>query len=319
MPAKNCYKYAAMSHPYSKSALLEEALKPKRIVFIVNPKAGTNIQRNIRESVDRNLNHRRFEYGIWHTEHAGHACELAQKAVAENYDIVVAVGGDGSINEVASALMGTETALGIVPAGSGNGLAMHLGYGRQLDAAVRKLNLAEKQHMDCGLLNGRPFFNLAGVGYDGKVSLMMKKSARRGFIPYFLKSVEAGFTYVPRACRIEAGDRVVEGKFFAVTIANGPMWGYNFKVAANARIDDGLLEVVLLKEAPLWQYFAAVPSTLNGTFYDAEFVEHFSAPSLRLQSDGDLFVHVDGEGFMTQGELVFEVRPNALNVMVPRD
>lgn len=307
-----------MSHPYSKSAVLEEIFRPKRIVFIVNPKAGTNIQKNIRESVDLHLNHRKYEYGIWHTEHPGHAAELAKKAVTEGYDIVVAVGGDGSINEVASALINTSATLGIVPAGSGNGLAMHLGYGRQLDAAVKKINAAETRTMDCGLLNGRPFVNLAGVGYDGKVSLMMKKSHWRGFIPYFFKSLEAGLTHSSRECRIEADGRVIEGKYFAITVANGPMWGYNFKVAADARIDDGLLEVVLLKDAPRWQYFAAVPSTLNGTFYDAAFVEHFSARRVCIQSEGENYVHVDGEGDTLSGDLVFEVIPAALKILVPK-
>lgn len=306
-----------MSHPYSKHAILDEVFKPKRIVFIVNPKAGTNIQKNIRESVDRNLNHRKFEYGIWHTEHAGHAAELAKKAVSEQYDIVVAVGGDGSINEVASALIHTSVVLGIVPAGSGNGLAMHLGYGRQLDVAIKKINSATISTMDCALLNGRPFFNLAGVGYDGKVSMMMKKSPWRGFIPYFLKSLEAGLTHHSRECRIEADDKVIEGKFFAITVANGPMWGYNFKVAADARIDDGLLEIVLLKDAPRWQYFAAVPATLNGTFYDAAFVEHFSAKRVCIRSEGSNYVHVDGEGDMQTGDLTFEILPAALKILKP--
>jgi len=156
------------SHPYSKNPILAEILQPKRIVFIVNPKAGTNIQKKIRDSVEQNLNHQKFIYGIWHTERPGHAAELTKQAIAEGYEIVVAVGGDGSINEVASALIHTDVVLGVVPAGSGNGLAMHLGYGRLLDNAVKKINLAVPQYMDAGLLNGRPFFNLAGVGYDGR-------------------------------------------------------------------------------------------------------------------------------------------------------
>ena len=306
------------AHPYSKNPLLDEWLRPKRIVFIVNPKAGTNIQSRIRESVDRHLNHQKFIYGIWHTERVGHAAELTRKAVEEGYEIVVAVGGDGSINEVASALMHTEVILGVIPAGSGNGLAMHLGYGRVLDAAMRKINSAVPRPVDAGQLNWRPYFNLAGVGYDGRVSNMMKESKRRGFLPYFLKSVEAGFTHHSSACVVEMDDHVFEGKTFAVTVANGPMWGYNFVVAPDARIDDGLFRVVILKDAPRWQYFAAVPSTLNGKLYDAEFVEHFTSRKVKISAEGTHYLHVDGEGFQATGSLQFEVVPHAVRVLVPQ-
>jgi diacylglycerol kinase (ATP) len=297
---------------------MEEMRRPRRIVFIVNPKAGTNIQKNIRTNVDRYLDHRKFEYGIWHTEKAGHAAELAKKAVAERYDVVVAVGGDGSINEVASALLHTDVVLGIVPAGSGNGLAMHLGYGRNLSRAVRKINGAEVRDMDCGMLNGRPFFNLAGVGYDGRVSNMMKKSLWRGFVPYFIKSVEAGIWHVSHECTVESAEKTFKGKCFTITVANGPMWGYHFQIAPGALIDDGVFEVVILKDVPKWQYVAALPATLNGKIYREDFVEHFTTRKVRIACEGRQFVHVDGEGFIVEGDLNLEIVPKALKVLVPK-
>lgn len=306
------------SHPYRKEGLLAELLRPKRIVFIVNPKAGTNLQRHIRESVDKYLNHKRFEYGFRFTERAQHAKELAEQAIAEGYEVIVAVGGDGSINEVASAVMGTDAVLGIVPAGSGNGLAMHLGYGRDVDEAVKMINAAEEHVIDVGWMNGRPFFNIAGIGFDGLVSNLMKGSNWRGFIPYFLNSVKAGLQYTPRECRIEIDDRVLTEKCFIISIANGPMWGYNFQIAPDARLDDGLFEVVLLKDAPKWQYFAAVPATLNGKIYDADFVEHFTTSRVKITTEGKNFVHLDGEGAMLEGEMEFEIKPKALKILVPK-
>lgn len=305
------------AHPVIKNALLEELLSPKRIVFIVNPKAGTNLQKHIRKSVDQHLDHRRFIYGIWHTEKAGHAAELARKAREEGYEIVVAVGGDGSINEVASELMHTDVALGIIPAGSGNGLAMHLGYGRDIDQAVRKLNTATIKSIDCGLLNGRPFINLAGIGFDGLVAKRMKGSQWRGFLPYFLRSVEAGLTYTAHQCTIETEDRTITGKCFVITVANGPMYGYNFQIAPDARLDDGLFSVVLFRDVPRWQYFAAIPSSLKGNIYDAGFVEHFAARRVKITSEGLNFVHIDGESIEMEGELVFEMVPKALKILVP--
>lgn len=307
-----------MSHPFLKSEFLTDLLSPKRISFIVNPKAGTNLQRHIRESVEKHLHHSRFEYGFKFTEYAGHARELALEAIAEGYDIVTAVGGDGSINEVASALIGTHAVLGIVPAGSGNGLAMHLGYGRDVDGAVQKLNNAQVKTIDVGTMNGRPFINLAGIGFDGLVSNLMKGSNWRGFIPYFIKSVEAGLKYTPSLCTIEVDGRVLVEKCFAITIANGPMYGYNFQIAPDARMDDGLFEVVILKDAPRWQYFAAVPATLNGRIYDASFVEHFTARQVRITTAGKNFTHLDGEGLVQDGELNFEIKPQSLHILVPQ-
>lgn len=307
------------AHPVIKHGFLEELLPPKRIVFIVNPKAGVNLQRHIRKSIERHLDHKQFVYGIWHTERSGHAADLARRAQAEGYDIVVAVGGDGSINEVASVLMHTDIVLGIIPAGSGNGLAMHLGYGRDLDSAVRKLNTANIQYIDCGMLNGRPFINLAGVGFDGYVAKLMKGSNWRGFVPYFLKSVKAGMSFSPSTCTIQTESRTFTDTCFVITVANGPMYGYNFQIAPDARLDDGLFSVVIFKNVPRWRYFAAIPSSLNGNLYQAGFVEHFTAQRVKISCTGSTFVHVDGESIETAGELQFELVPKALKVMVPRE
>jgi diacylglycerol kinase (ATP) len=295
---------------------LDEAVQ--RVVFIVNPKAGTNLQKNIKSGLALYLDKNRFEYDIWYTERAGHAFDLAQKAVAEGVDIVVAVGGDGSVNEVAAALVGEKATLGIIPAGSGNGLAMHLGYGRRINVAIQKLNQAREKIMDVGYLNNRPFVNLAGIGFDGLVSNLMKGSNWRGFVPYFFKSVQAGLHYTPQECRIETDQGVLTERCFAISVANGPMYGYNVKIAPDALIDDGYFEVVILRDAPKWQYFAAVPSTLTGKIYKANFVEHIHTRRVKISSPGINFVHVDGEGLQVEGELEFTLKPKVLRVLVPR-
>lgn len=307
------------SHPVIKNELLAYLLRPRRMLFIVNPKAGTNLQKHIRNSIDNHLNHKKFEYGIWLTREEGHASALARKAIEDGYEFVVAVGGDGSINEVASVLMGTQVKLGIIPAGSGNGLAMHLGYGRDIDEAIKKLNTAAEKTIDCGTLNGRPFINIAGVGFDGLVSNMMKGSHWRGFLPYFLKSVEAGLSYTSRECVILLDGVALERKCFAISIANGPMYGYNFQVAPDARLDDGVLEVVIMRDAPRWQYFAAIPSMLTNKIYEAGFVEHYRAKNIVIQSEGENYVHLDGEGMVISDTLRFDIKPGALQILVPQN
>lgn len=305
-------KFKAMSSETS-----DRERSVKNLLFIVNPKAGVRLQRRIRESIENNLDPQTYSYGIWMTEYKGHAPELAQKAIQEGFDVVVAVGGDGSINEVASGLLHSSGTLGIIPAGSGNGLAMHLGYGRNIDKAIQKLNSAQMQVIDAGRFNGRPFFNVAGIGFDGLVSNLMEGKNKRGFIPYFTESVKAGLHYESKDCVLEFEGKRIERKCFAIAIANGPMYGYNFEIAPGAKLDDGLFSIVLLNDAPRWQYFAAVPATLNGKILEAPFVEHFTAKSLKIWAEGSNFVHLDGEGMQEDGEMHIEVLPQALRVLVP--
>ena len=147
----------------------------------------------------------------------------------------------------------------------------------------------------------------------------MRGKSKRGFYTYFFKSLEAGLTYEPLNCRITFDGQTIEKKCFTVTVANGPMYGYNFKIAPDARLDDGQFEVVVLKDAPRWKYFAAVPDTLSGRIYEADFVEHFAAKSIEIAFDTpENFAHLDGEGVKVNGFLKFEMRPNALKVMVPK-
>jgi len=129
--------------------------------------------------------------------------------------------------------------------------------------------------------------------------------------------VEAGLSYTPRDCRIELDGKVLNLKCFAISIANGPMYGYNFQIAPDARLDDGLFEVVILKDAPRWQYFAALPAMLNSKIYDAEFVEHYTARKVKISAEGENHVHLDGEGMVVEGDLNFEMKPVTLKILVP--
>jgi diacylglycerol kinase (ATP) len=307
----------AQNIPFQKSDFLEQLLSQELICFIVNPHAGAGMKTRVPEYLDRNLNHQKFTYGIKYTSRPGHAHELAREAIAEGYTTIVAVGGDGSVNEVAAALVGTDIKLGVLPAGSGNGLAMHLGYGRNLPKAIKLINRAKPIKIDVGLLNDKPFVNVAGIGFDGLVSNMMKRSARRGFLPYFFNSVKAGLTYTPKVCRIVLPDRTIQQTCFAVVVANGPMYGYNFTVAPDAVLNDGLFSVVILRDVPKWQYFAGLPNGFNGNFYGNDFVEHFTARELSIWSDGRNYVHMDGEGFELEDPLEFKINQKSLNILVP--
>lgn len=305
------------SHPVIKNKLLDALLEPKKIQFIVNPHAGLGWEKRVGKSVEKWLDHRKFEYSLRFTEYSGHATQLAREAAQAGIDVVVAVGGDGSVNEVAAGLIHSQTVMGVIPAGSGNGLATHLGYGRNIDAAMRKLNTAEPILIDCGALNDKIFVNIAGIGFDGLVSNLMKGEQKRGLLPYFLKSVRAGLEYTSKPCEIELNGEIIQENCFAISIANGPMYGYNVQIAPNALLDDGLFSVVILREAPRWQYFAAVPSALNGRILKEQFVRHFQTDALTIRSAGENYVHFDGEGIKMEGEMRVSMHPKSLLMLKP--
>ncbi len=304
------------SHPMEPQGIWTEALKPRRILFVVNPKAGKPWRRHLSRSVDQHLNHRKFEYGIRVTEAPGHGVELARQAVSDGYQIVVAVGGDGTVNEVAEGLLNTNTPLGIVPAGSGNGLAMHLGIGRDMDRAVQRLNTATVRHIDVCRINERLFVNLTGVGFDGLVAHLSRRNYTRGLLPYFLRAVQAGLTHPMIDFDVEADGRRFSLRALSVAVCNGPMYGYGVEIAPGARIDDGLLDVVALRATPRYRYFAAVPAFLRGKVYDLDFIEHFRTATLTLSAPGKHYINLDGEGIIMEGPLTFRLENNPIPLLV---
>lgn len=290
----------------------------KQIKFIVNPISGTkskdNLDKEVAEALDKNL----FDYSIAFTEGPRHAIDLASQAVKENKDIVVAVGGDGTVNEVASALVHSDTRLAVIPYGSGNGFAMHLGLGRDPLKAINFLNDTKELLIDSCKVNEHFYVNLAGVGFDARVAYELKSSKTRGFQAYFKNSIEQGIKYKNQVYKIRYDDaEVIEDKFLSVTIANASMFGYNFTIAPNADLSDGVLDVVHIKDAPKYKYFANMHRFLNRTILKTPLTHLKFVRKISITSDEPIYFHVDGEGMITEEELVFSIIPASLKVLLP--
>ncbi len=290
-----------------------------KILFIVNPFAGISKKRNFPEMVENRLGNSNVYYKIAYTEYAGHAIELASKGVKEGADIIAAVGGDGTVNEVAGALVGSETALAIIPGGSGNGLSMHLGIGRNAAKALSLLKSPDFEVIDTCKINDEFFINMAGTGMDAKVAHRTSQNKHRGFINYFLDTMKISLFYKNERYKVEVDDDVREGKFLSVNIANGSMFGYNFVVAPQASINDGNMQLVMMHHAPKWMYFLHSWRFFTKTIDRAPFAEIVSAKNVRIRSETPLVYHKDGDGFsMDTKELKAEVLPNSLKVAVPK-
>ena len=221
--------------------------KKKNITFIVNPISGTKSKDALPLLVKQLIDDSLYECEIIKTEYAGHAAELASQCVNDHIDICVAVGGDGTVNEVARSLAHSETALGIIPCGSGNGLARHLCLPMDMKQALQVINAGKTDYFDYGVINDQPFFCTCGMGFDAYVSLKFAESGKRGLATYVENVLKEGLTYKPDTYIItdESGNHQYNA--FLVVCANASQYGNNAYIAPEASMQDGLLDVIIME------------------------------------------------------------------------
>lgn len=291
----------------------------KNIAFIINPKSGTSNRKDIANNINEILDKEQYErIEIVNTERQGHGKELARQFAEQNFDIVVAVGGDGTINEVASSLIHTNTSLALITAGSGNGLGRHLKIPLDFKKSIELLNRAESIKMDYGTVNGEPFFTTCGTGFDAYVSEKFATSERRGLTGYMEKMFKGYFTYEPENYHLIGKDIDIKGKSFLITFANASQWGFNAYIAPEASVQDGLIDISIISKAPI----IAIP-TLAFQLFTKTIRNDFLVTTLRtneitLCREANGPFHRDGDPYEEGKEIYIKMIPNGLNVMVKK-
>jgi len=288
------------------------------VTFIVNPFSGTSQKGNLEGLIKKHLDSRKYHYQISYTETAGHATMLSKEAVSTGSKIIVAVGGDGSVNEVAQSLLHKDACLGILPGGSGNGFAMHLGLGRNVEKAIGHINTGKPKLIDTCTVNDKFFLNLAGVGYDARIAYLTKQNKKRGFFPYFKTSMKEAINYRPVTLEITLDGDTFTGKYAMAIVANASMFGYYFTIAPPAKFDDGLLDLVLINDAPIIKYIASSYRFLNRSLHKSNITDFYQASDIKIKVLEDDYFHIDGEGMLSEKELHFRVVPNSLKVICPQ-
>jgi len=290
-----------------------------QVLFIVNRKAGTDDKKAFPGAVARYLDATRFSSRIVYTDYRGHAVELAADAARQGVEIVAAVGGDGSVNEVARGLAGTATVMAIIPQGSGNGLARFLGIPRSTARALELIRDGAPRAIDVGSAAGHLFLSNAGVGFDALIARLFRDNKGRGLWNYARLVLAAIRRYEPVNYKVSTGEGSWEGKAFFVTAANSDQFGYGFRIAPQARIDDGFLDVCVMKPVRWWQLGAVSWRALRGTLPGSRYADYLRCRSLTLSGKTAVGpLQVDGDEVETPGgKLIFEIRPHALRVMVP--
>lgn len=289
----------------------------RKISFIVNPFSGISKKNNIQELIEKNLDLKLFDYDIKWTQYAGHAIELSKSCVEEGVEIVAAVGGDGTVNEVASSLVYSEVALAIIPGGSGNGLSMHLKIGRNISKAIQALNQSQKIQIDTCTLNQRFYINVAGVGFDARVAYLTKENKVRGFLGYSIGAIRAALTYRNATYTLSIDDQKIEGRYLSINVANASMFGYNFTIAPGASLQDGVLDIVGIRHAWKIRYIFSLWRFFTGGMKDGKLVSIQNGKKIVINSEKKMYLHLDGEGLgEVEGPLEFGIVPRSLWVMV---
>ena len=286
-----------------------------KILFILNPKSGT-------EPVDSyEIQSRIAAYfpdaSFCITQMPGHATKLAQDAVKEHFEAVVAMGGDGTVNEVVKALVGTQTALGIVPRGSGNGFARELGLVGPIQKTLEKLKNSSVQFCDVGLANEEPFLNVAGVGLEAAIAWKFAAQKKRGMVPYFTLAAKTLFTYKPPVLRVTLNGQQHRWAPLSLVLANNRQYGSRFIIAPRAAIADGKLDLVIIKDVSKLKLLWALPSFFSGKEPPLRVTASTTLQQAVIEAEGEIPYHIDGEPRKAQGRLEIGLRPLALRLLVP--
>ncbi len=287
----------------------------RRIIFIVNPISGTQGKKAILKWIDERLDRTLYEYEVVKTEYAGHATEIAANAVKEGIDVVVAIGGDGTINETARSLIHSNTALGIIPCGSGNGLARHLRIPMDPKAAIDILNENNQIQMDYGKINNIPFFCTCGVGFDAFVSLKFADSGKRGLLTYLENTLHESLTYQPETYEIENEEGTVRHKAFLIACGNASQYGNNAYITPQASLTDGLMDVTILEPFTVLDVPSLSFQLFNKTIDQNSRIKTMRAKKIKIHRNKPGVFHYDGDPIMGNEDLEVEIVPHGLNVI----
>ena len=302
----------------------------KNIAFIINPVSGSKEtqkeKRKLPKLIMQLLDKEQWLPNIAFTEYAGHATELARQYARMGFDAVVAVGGDGTVNEVAKGLIkgctpsdnGHQTALGLIPMGSGNGFARHLNVPIRPQKAIEMLNRSEPISVDYGLANGKLFVSTCGTGFDAVVAEHFAGSNKRGFMTYFQNVLHDIFSYTPQTYHIVGDGLDVTHKAFLITFANANQWGYEALIAPKASMQDGKMDIMLVSSHAILGSASLAFRLFAGSIDDSHFMNTLRAKEVTLERVEAAPFHIDGDPVEMEKDIHIKIVADGLRVLVEK-
>lgn len=287
----------------------------RKALFIINPISGGKKKDGVPELIKDTIDAGVMEPVIAFSDGVAHARVIASEAVGK-FDTVVAVGGDGTVNEVASAIVDTDTSLGIVPFGSGNGLSRFLGIPMDPKSAIKNLAFGRVETIDSARINGQAFFNMAGMGFDAHISEIFSHGKKRGFISYIKSSIKEVVGYQPQNYHIDIDGKKYDYKAFMLSIANSSQYGNNVHISPKASLQDGLLDVCVIKPFPLWRFPEMSIRMLIKATESSKYVEIIRGKQILIKREHTGPIHLDGEPQVAGTGIDINILPNSLKVIV---
>lgn len=291
----------------------------KKISFIINPISGTQSKDSMLHLLDQTLDSTIFEKELLYTEYAGQAVKIAEDKAKEGAYAVVAIGGDGTINEIGRSLVHTDTALGIIPSGSGNGLARHLQIPLDVQKAIEVINKGVVDIIDYGKINDVLFFCTCGVGFDAFVSLKFSQAGKRGPLTYLEKTLSESLKYQPETYEIETEDGTQKYKAFLIACGNASQYGNNAYITPQATLTDGLLDVTILEPFTVLDVPTLAFQLFNKTIDQNSRIKTFRCKKLCIHRYKPGVVHFDGDPMMMGKDVHVDIVTKGLKVIVPPD
>lgn len=291
----------------------------KTVAFIVNPISGV-VKKNWDPAlVEEQLDQERFTYEVYVTQYAGHAEELALEERAKGTDILVAVGGDGTVNEVARAVVNSDTALAIIPCGSGNGLARHLMLPIDVKKSIQIINECQIHDLDYGIINEHPFFCTCGMGFDAFISMKFAQAGKRGAVTYIENVLREGLNYKPETYTIEDEEGKKRHKAFLISCANASQYGNNAYIAPKASMNDGLLDVIIMEPFSAIEAPQVAIEMMNKTLDNNQKIKTFRTKHIHIKREKPGYIHYDGDPVMSSADVDIRVVDGGIKIVVNPD
>lgn len=290
----------------------------QKALLIINPISGTSRKNGLDEYVTRRLAAHGIEVEAHYTTCAGDATRLAREGIGRGIDMVLAAGGDGTVNETANALCDTDVTFGIIPCGSGNGLARHLNIPVDIKASLDIIAAGRSELCDHGIVNGRNFFCTFGMGFDAQVSHKFAQSKHRGKLTYISNTFRQYLHFKPDQYVLRANGKIVTEQAFVVAVCNASQYGNNAYIAPNASITDGLLDVTVIHYGNLLTTALVGLDLMSGLINHNYLIHTFRTPELTIERKDEGPVHIDGEPMMLGNRLEVRCHPSSLRILTPK-
>lgn len=297
---------------------MNQPFDKEKILFLINPISGTKYKGHLPELITKLVDPNVFNAEVVITKFKGEATEIVSRKLTENYRYFVAVGGDGTVNEIAKALINTRAVMGIIPVGSGNGLARHLHIPLNPEKAIKLINKLNYQAIDYGLINDTPFFCTCGVGFDALIGDKFAQCKGRGLSNYVKTTIKEYFNYQPETYHItiDNGEKIVQ-RAFLITFANGSQYGNNAYIAPKADISDGKLDICILSPFRLYKAPGIGIRLFAGNIDKSRLMLNSRGTKILLERSKEGVVHFDGEPCHMGKEIEIALINKGLNVFIP--